>query len=83
MRKKYFSQGFIILSLVFFMQAAFGQSFRTGGVVTDTATGETLIGVTVAEKGTGNAMMTDIDSRYAITVHPGATLEFFYVGYET
>jgi TonB-linked SusC/RagA family outer membrane protein len=83
MRKKCFYRGFFILSFILFSQMAFGQSLQIGGVVTDAATAETLIGVTVSEKGTTNATTTDIDGRYVITVRSGATLVFSYVGYET
>ncbi|MDR2358365.1 MAG: carboxypeptidase-like regulatory domain-containing protein, partial [Prevotellaceae bacterium] len=83
MRKKCFYRGFFILSFILFSQMAFGQPPQITGTVSDASTGETLIGVTVSEKGATNATITDIDGRYAITVRPGATLVFSYVGYET
>jgi len=59
------------------------QSLKVSGIVADSQTGETLIGVNVVEKGTGNGTVTDIDGAFVITVATGATLEFSYVGYET
>jgi TonB-linked SusC/RagA family outer membrane protein len=82
MRKKLYYQGFLILCM-FFSMAAFGQSSQITGTVTDAATGEALIGVSVSEKGSTNAVITDVDGLYAITVRAGATLAFSYVGYET
>jgi TonB-linked SusC/RagA family outer membrane protein len=82
MRKSFYG-GFFILSFILFSQIAFGQSLQVTGVITDASTGETLIGVTVSEKGTRNAATSDLDGRYAITVQSGATLVFSYIGYET
>lgn len=52
------------------------------GVVTDPS-GEVLIGVTVAVKGTNQGTATDIEGRYNIHAPIGSTLLFSYVGYET
>lgn len=40
-----------------------------------------MIGVNVIEKGTINGTITDLNGKYALTVAPGATLEFSYLGY--
>ena len=51
------------------------------GVVTD-AKGEPIIGATVAEKGTQNATVTDIDGNYSLNVsNRNATLVVSYIGY--
>ncbi len=42
-----------------------------------------IIGATVVEKGTNNAVITDLDGNYTINVRPGATLVITYVGYKT
>lgn len=60
---------------------AYGQNMTVSGTVTDKTDGVTLIGVTVLEKGTTNGTITDIDGKYQISVNPGATLIFTYVGY--
>ncbi|MDH6308955.1 TonB-linked SusC/RagA family outer membrane protein [Dysgonomonas sp. PFB1-18] len=74
---------FIILPLFLFSSlTVFGQTTDVKGVVTDAATGETLIGVSVAQKGTTNGTMTDVDGQYSIKVPEGATLVFTYVGYD-
>lgn len=45
--------------------------------------GEPLIGVSVTAKGTPAGIATDIDGQYELSVKPGATLVFSYIGYET
>jgi len=51
------------------------------GRVTDSA-GTSLPGVTVRERGTNVATVTDAMGAYSITVNDNATLEFTYVGYD-
>lgn len=51
------------------------------GRVTDSA-GMSLPGVTVRERGTSIATVTDAMGAYSITVDDNATLEFSYVGYD-
>ena len=72
----------LVLPLFFSSLTVFGQTADIKGVVTDATTGETLIGVSVAEKGTTNGILTDIDGQYTIKVPSGATLVFTYVGYD-
>ncbi|EGK02507.1 SusC/RagA family TonB-linked outer membrane protein [Dysgonomonas gadei] len=74
---------FILPLFLFSSLAVFGQTSEIKGTVTDAATGETLIGVSVSEKGTTNGTMTDLDGQYSIKVPSGATLIFTYVGYVT
>lgn len=82
-RKSFFWKLFIILPFFLFSSlTVFGQTSEVKGVVTDADTGETLIGVSVAQKGTINGTMTDIDGQYSINVPAGATLVFTYVGYD-
>lgn len=74
---------FVMLPFFLFSSlTVFGQTSEIKGVITDSETGETLIGVSVAQKGTTNATMTDIDGQYSINVPVGATLVFTYVGYD-
>lgn len=55
---------------------------RIRGNVSD-GNGETLIGVSVVEKGTNNGVITNIDGNYDITVsNPDATLIFSYLGFD-
>jgi len=53
------------------------------GTVTDAVTKEPLIGVSVGIKGTGRGAVTDTKGNYTITVSPGVTLTFSYIGYKT
>lgn len=58
------------------------ESIHIKGNVLDN-TGEPLIGVNVAVKGTVNASLTDYDGNYTITTTPGTVLSFSYIGYMT
>lgn len=51
------------------------------GTVVD-KNGDTLIGVSVAVKGTTSGAMTDIDGKYAIEVKEGDIIEFSYLGFK-
>ena len=54
---------------------------NVSGIVTDRATGEALIGVSVAVKGASQGTVTDINGKYSITVGSGKTLVFSYISY--
>lgn len=56
------------------------QSTATGRV-TDSNSGEPIIGVAVMEKGTTNGTATDYDGRFSLKVADGATLSFSFIGY--
>ena len=49
------------------------------GAITD-LNGEPVIGATVKEEGTNNGVISDIDGKFSIKVHPGAHLNDSYVG---
>ncbi|MDR2802027.1 MAG: carboxypeptidase-like regulatory domain-containing protein, partial [Prevotellaceae bacterium] len=51
------------------------------GTVVD-AKGEAVIGASVIEKGTSNAVMTDVDGQFSITLREGATLNISLLGYK-
>ncbi len=51
------------------------------GVVTDKATNEAVIGVTVIINGTTVGTVTDWEGRYTISAEPGQELVFSYLGY--
>lgn len=53
------------------------------GVVTEKATGESVIGASVLEKGTTNGTITDFDGNFTLEVAEGAMLEISYVGFQT
>ncbi|XOV91012.1 MAG: SusC/RagA family TonB-linked outer membrane protein [Bacteroidota bacterium] len=52
------------------------------GKVTD-ASGESLPGATIQEKGTTNGVITDINGSYSLSVPENAILTISFVGYET
>ena len=55
---------------------------KVSGKVTDDLK-ESMIGVSVFEKGTTNGTVTDIEGRFSLNVAPGATLVVSYIGYTT
>lgn len=59
------------------------QQYRLRGVVSDAASGETLIGATVALKGTKAVTQTDVEGRFELPVNelPPFVLLISYVGY--
>lgn len=57
------------------------QTKTVQGVVRD-ASGETIIGATISQKGSTNATVTDIDGHFSISVPDNATLVISYVGYD-
>ncbi len=66
-----------------FHQILVAQSIVVSGSVTSAEDRQPLIGVSIAEKGTTNGAVTDVDGRYSLSVQPDATLEFRYTGFET
>ncbi len=60
--------------------SAFAQ-VKVSGTVTDSSTGEPLMGVGVLVKGTTTGVITDLDGHYEIKVTPDAVLEFNSIGY--
>ena len=74
---------FLVFLLLFVAcsSSVFAQSKTISGVVT--SAGEPLIGASIAEKGTTNGTITDIEGRFSIKVAPNATLQVSYLGYET
>ena len=70
---------FSLMLLLFVCTLTFGQT-NASGVVKD-AKGEPLIGVSVAEVGTTNGTITNVDGYYSMNVKSGAKLKFSYVGF--
>ncbi|HDZ40695.1 MAG TPA: SusC/RagA family TonB-linked outer membrane protein [Bacteroidetes bacterium] len=58
------------------------QQITVTGTVTDEK-GDPLPGVNIIVKGTVQGTITDADGKYTLSVAPGATLVFSYVGYKT
>ena len=59
----------------------YAQSEISGTVID--ATGETVIGAMVKEKGTSNGTVTDFDGNFKIKVNEGTILVISYIGYQT
>lgn len=60
---------------------AFAQTRRVTGLITDIGTGETLIGATVAVKGSTAVTQVDVAGKFALDVPANAVLVVRYVGY--
>ena len=71
----------LILSfaLLFASTIMYAQTEISGTVVD--ATGETVIGATVMEKGTSNGTITDFDGNFKLKVEAGKILVISYIGY--
>ncbi|MFT4833407.1 MAG: hypothetical protein ACI8WP_000161, partial [Flavobacteriaceae bacterium] len=79
-------KAFFILS-IFFSTSIIAQPDKTGslaGTITDTKTGESLIGVTVLLEGTTLGAVTDLDGFYLIKdIEPKSySIQINYVGYK-
>lgn len=70
-----------LLVLMLFAFTAYAQKVEVKGTVVDQKDHESLIGVTIGEKGTNNKTITDVDGEFSITVDSRATLTFSYMGY--
>jgi TonB-linked SusC/RagA family outer membrane protein len=81
--KRIFTISGLVLFCFFFINSAFAQNLIIKGKVTDATTGESLIGVSVAVKGTTTGTQTDVNGAYSITAPSTATLAFSYIGYAT
>ena len=58
------------------------QNIKVHGVVKD-GTGESVIGATVVQKGTGNGAITDFDGNFSLSVPSDAILTISYIGFAT
>lgn len=81
--KKYIRISLGVLLFFVAVVASFAQKITVSGTVTYRATGEKLIGVTVAEKGTQNGAATDPDGNFKLSVPPDAILLVSYTGMRT
>lgn len=72
----------LMLVLILIGTSVFAQTKQVTGFVKD-ATGETVIGASVVEKGTTNGVITDFDGVFKLTVSENAVLQISYIGYQT
>lgn len=83
MTKFYLFRRYLTVLLFFLTTVAWAQSRTVSGKVTAADDGAGVPGVNVVEKGTNNGTVTDTSGDYSITVEPGATLVFSFVGYSS
>jgi len=81
LRKISFLLSFLLISHLVYSQ----QTGKIAGKVTDTKTGETLIGLTVRIAGSTSGASTDVEGRYTLgNLTPGKySLTFSYIGYQS
>lgn len=72
-----------IISLLFVSTQLLAQNVNVSGRITDASTSETLVGVTIAIKGTSKGTISDFDGNYSLETPSDAILVFKYLGYET
>ena len=80
----------MMLIAIFTLISLFGtiaigaQNFELTGTLTDSLTGEALIGASVSDPLGDTGTVTDVTGRYALSLSSGwHTIEFSYLGYET
>ena len=76
LKKTFLSFALLLTSTIMYAQS------EISGTVTD-ATGETVIGATVMEKGTTNGTVTDFDGNFKLKVEAGKILVISYIGFLT
>ena len=76
LKKTFLSLALLLVSTIMYAQS------EISGTVVD-ASGETVIGATVMEKGTSNGTVTDFDGNFKLKVNEGTVLVFSYIGYLT
>lgn len=71
-----------ILIALIFNTGMYAQTTITG-VISDSTTSESIIGATVAIKGTNNAVVSDLNGVYTINATDDAILVVSFIGYAT
>jgi len=71
----------LLVLLCFYANFALAQEVISG-IITD-ASGESLPGASVQEKGTSNGTVADFDGNYKISVAKGKILVFSFIGYQS
>ena len=72
---------FAVFAMSLVSIAAMAEPIAIVGKVVD-VNGEPLVGASVAEAGTSNGTITDLDGAFVLTVEPNVTLVVSYVGYK-
>src|SRR5690349_4221651 len=71
---------YLTVLLMFTAIVASAQSRTVSGKITSAEDKSSMPGVSIAEKGTSNGVISDADGNYSISVGPNATLVFSFVG---
>lgn len=71
----------VLVLAVISLNAKAQNNVQISGTVRDEE--DVLIGASVAEKGTTNGTMTDIEGRFTLSVKENAVIEITYIGFET
>jgi TonB-linked SusC/RagA family outer membrane protein len=71
-----------VLAIIFTTFESIGQNMTVKGKVTE-ENGDMLYGVNVTLKGTNTGVITNDKGEYSISVKPGSTLAFSYIGFKT
>ena len=75
---------FLVFALMLATTTLYAQNYSVSGVVTNTQTGEKLIGANVVLMGTSLGAASDADGNYSISAPSGTyTLRCSYIGYAT
>lgn len=73
----------LLFAVLLVCNPLFAQTNKITGIVTDSANGEPIPGVSVYVKGTTNGTLTDPNGSYSLNVEKGNTLVFSFIGYTT
>lgn len=84
MRKCYYFKMLAVFSVLFVSAQYAMAQYTVSGTVTDAATGETLVGVSIFDGETNTGTSTDVNGEYSFDLPAGeTTLRFSSVGYVT
>ncbi len=68
---------------ILFSFSAYGQNIVVNGKITDSQTGEAIIGASVFVKGTGSGTITDLDGNFSLSAPPESTISVSFLGYKS
>ncbi|PWN07956.1 SusC/RagA family TonB-linked outer membrane protein [Rhodohalobacter mucosus] len=84
MKKRYYLKLLSAFAVLIFSAQIAAAQFTVSGTVTDAATGESLVGVSIFDPATNAGTTTNVDGEYSVELPAGtATLRFSFVGYVT
>ena len=78
---KVFTKNLLLMVFVLLSSFTVVYSQTVSGVVTDSKTGDPIIGANILIKGTSTGTITDLDGGYSIDAQEGQTLVISYIGF--